>query len=164
MLLYRNFFRFAGVFLIFFCAPSWGLDQIGRLGIGVTQQLKNDLPGISFKLQKSESFAMGGILGLSTSDNNGGYGAGLKFYRNMFEEPQLNFYSAVMGALIKKKSKTTNESGFQFDLTLGSEFSFSGLHSLGFSFEFGISLNKLNDFIVETVGYQFVVAAVHFYL
>lgn len=152
------------LFLTFFCAPTWALDQIGRLGIGVTQQLKNDLPGISFKLQKSESFALGGILGISTSDRQGGYGAGLKIYRNMFQEPQLNFYSAIMGAIIKRKTQTVDESGFQFDFTLGSEFTFAGLQSLGLSFEFGVSLNKLDDFVVETVGYQFIVAAIHFYL
>lgn len=151
-------------FILIFCSSSYGMDQRGRLGVGVTQQLKNDLPAISFKLQKSESFAMGGVLGISTSDEKGGYGAGLKFYRIMFDEPQLNFYSSVMGAMIKKQTTSKEESGFQFDFTLGSEFSFTGLPSLGFSFEFGVSLNKLNDFVVETVGYQFVVAAVHFYL
>lgn len=141
------------------------MDQIGRLGVGMTQALKTDLPALSFKLQKSPSFAMGGLVGISTDDNSGGYAAGIKLYRNFFDEPQLNFYGSFMGALVKRQtSASTSQSGFQFDLTLGTEFSFVNLQSLGFSFEFGLSLNKLDDFVVETVGYHFIVAAVHFYL
>ncbi|MBT5094134.1 MAG: hypothetical protein HOM21_07825, partial [Halobacteriovoraceae bacterium] len=66
---------------------SHATDRRGRLGVGLNNQLKNDLPSISFKLQKSKSFAFGGLLGLSTDDSNGGFGAGLKVYRNLFDEP-----------------------------------------------------------------------------
>ena len=69
-----------------------------------------------------------------------------------------------MGALIKEKNGSVDESGFQFDLTFGSEFHFTGLNSLGFSFEFGISMNKMDTFIVETVGHHFITAGIHFYL
>ena len=141
-----------------------GLEQIGRLGVGMTQALKNDIPALSFKFQRSPAFAMGGMVGLSTDDQSGGYGAGLKLYRVFFDEPQLNFYGSVMGALIKEKNNGDSLSGYQFDFTLGSEFSFSGLQSLGFSFEFGISMNKKRDMVIETVGNNFFVAAVHFYL
>ncbi|MBT3584923.1 MAG: hypothetical protein HN509_08450 [Halobacteriovoraceae bacterium] len=143
---------------------SHATDRRGRLGVGLNNQLKNDLPSISFKLQKSKSFAFGGLLGLSTDDSNGGFGAGLKVYRNLFDEPQLNFYTALMGALLKEKSAGVEQSGFQVDLTLGSEFHFAGLTSLGFSFEFGVSFNKLDDFVAETTGSHFVVAGIHFYL
>ena len=47
---------------------------------------------------------------------------------------------------------------------MGSEFSFAGLSSLGFSVEFGLSLNKVDEFVVETVGDNFIVAGAHFYL
>ncbi len=154
----------AGLIGLVVSLKAQSMDQIGRLGVGMTQALKNDMPALSFKLQRSPAFAMGGLLGMSTSDDDGGYGAGLKLYRIFFDEPQLNFYGAAMGALIKEKTLTRTRSGFQFDFTLGSEFAFSGLQSLGFSFEFGLSLNKLDDFVVETVGYHFVVAAIHFYL
>jgi len=66
--------------------------------------------------------------------------------------------------MISEKRNNSSESGFQVDVTLGSEFSFRGLESLGFSLEFGVSLNKLSDFVVETVGNNYLVSAVHFYL
>lgn len=139
-------------------------DKVNRLGLGMSNQLKNDFPAISFKMQKNRSFAFGGLFGISSNPDTGGYGLGLKVYRNLFDEPQLNFYVAGMGALLSNKENRTNYSGFQFDLSLGSEFHFSGLQSLGFSFEFGASAFKKKDFVFETLGNSFVVSAIHFYL
>lgn len=149
---------------LFFISDAFATDRRGRLGVGYSNQLKNDLPAISFKLHKSRAFSIGGLAGYSSSDNGGGYGAGLKVYRNIFDEPQLNFYTALMAAMLSEKNPGSSESGFQIDTTLGTEFHFAGLSSLAFSIEFGLSFNKLNDFIIETVGNNFLVAGVHFYL
>lgn len=139
-------------------------DKMNRLGLGMTNQLKNDFPALSFKMQKNRSFAFGGVLGLSTDKDSGGHGVGLKVYRNIFDEPQLNFYIAGLGAILNKKINQTSYSGFQFDLSLGSEFHFSGLNSIGFSFEFGVSASKTKEFVFQTLGNHFIVSAVHFYL
>jgi hypothetical protein len=147
-----------------FIQPLYAVERIGRLGLGMTNQLEGGIPAISFKIQRSKSFALGGILGYNSSDTDGGYGFGLKLYRNFFEEPQLNFYGALTAAVINKKTTFSDVSGFEFDLTMGSEFSFTGLRSIGFSFEFGVSLNKLDDFVIETVGDHFIVSSIHFYL
>lgn len=150
--------------LLFSIQGAQALEKTNRLGVGMTNQLKNDFPALSFKMQKSRSFAYGGMAGVSTSDNDGGYGVGLKLYRNVFDEPQLNFYFAGMGALLANKIDGKTHSGFQFDLSFGSEFHFSGLNSIGFSFEFGVSANKKKDFVFETLGNHFVVSGIHFYL
>ena len=145
-------------------SQSWAMERYSRLGVGFSSQMKNDIPALSFKLQKSKSFAFGGLLGFSNNDNKGGYGAAIKLYRNIFDEPNLTFYSSVLAGILKEKKKGISNSGFQTDITLGSEFSFTGLQSLGFSLEFGISFNKLDSFTSETVGNNFLVSAVHFYL
>ncbi len=151
--------------LLLLSSGSFAHDRIGRLGIGMSNQLKNDLPAISFKIQNSKSTAIGALATIDTDDNTGGWGAGFKLYRNIFKEPQLNFYSGILAAIINEKQGSgTSKTGFQFDLTMGSEFSFTGLSSLGFSIEFGLSFNKINDFRVQTVGDSFLVAAAHFYL
>lgn len=152
------------VCLVSFAFGAQALEKTNRLGVGMTNQLKNEFPALSFKIQKSKSFAFGGMAGISSSDTEGGYGVGLKFYRNIFDEPQLNFYLAGMGALLSNKIGGKSYSGFQFDLGFGSEFHFSGLNSLGFSFEFGVSANKKKDFVFETLGNHFIVAGIHFYL
>jgi len=150
--------------LLLSSSQSMAFERISRLGVGYSGQLKNGVPALSFKLQKSKSFAFGGVLGLSNKENGGGTGAALKIYRNIFDEPHLTFYGSVLGGIISKKSSANTDTGFQADLTLGSEFSFAGLQSLGFSVEFGASFYKLNHFISETVGNNFLVSAVHFYL
>jgi hypothetical protein len=151
--------------LLFLSISTYAIDRTGRLGLGMSNQLKNDIPAISFKIQKSKGTAFGAMLAADTDTKAGGWGAGLKLYRNIFDEPQLNFYGAIMaGVLSQKQGVSQSKTGFQFDATLGSEFSFSGLSSIGFSFEFGLSFNKIDDFKVQTVGDSFIVAAAHFYL
>jgi hypothetical protein len=148
----------------FIFTKAHALEKTNRLGVGMTNQLKNDFPALSFKMQKNRSFAYGGMAGISTSDTNGGYGVGLKIYRNIFDEPQLNFYMAGAGALLSNKVAGVSKSGFQIDLSFGSEFHFTGLNSLGFSVEFGVSANKKGSFVFETLGNNFIVSGVHFYL
>ncbi len=153
------------VSLLLLAQSAFATDRRGRLGVGMSNQLKNDQPAIHFKIQKSSSFAFGGLAGVSTRDVGGGHGFGVKVYRNLFDEPQLTFYTSVLAALIKEKTLTGDDEGFQFDLTVGSEFSFAGLQSLGFSFETGLSFNKINsEFGIETVGYHFITAGILFYL
>lgn len=158
---------FNALFLAFIMLPSsesYALDKLNRLGLGMSNQLRNDFPALSFKIQKNRSFSIGGLAGISTNAVNGGYGVGLKVFRNIFDEPQLNFYIAGMGAILSNKMNSTSYSGFQFDLSLGSEFHFSGLNSLGFSFEFGASAYKKQEFTFQTLGNNFIVSAIHFYL
>jgi hypothetical protein len=153
------------VSLLLFAQNAWSMDRRGRLGVGMSNQLKIDQPAVHFKIQKSSSFAFGGLAGVSTKDIGGGHGFGFKVYRNLFDEPQLTFYTSLLAAIIKERTAVGDDEGFQFDLTVGSEFSFAGLHSLGFSFETGISFNKINsEFAIETVGYHFITAGILFYL
>ncbi len=144
--------------------PANAVDRRGRLGVGVSNQLKTDAPALSFKLQQSRSSSIAGLASVDTG-KDGGFGAGLKIHRHFFEEPHLIFYGAILGAYLsdKRGQSALDVSGFQFDFTVGAEFHFAGLKSLGFHFETGISLNKLDEFVVQTVGSEFLVMGVHFY-
>jgi hypothetical protein len=150
--------------LLGFSQELFALDYRGRLGLGFTNQLQNDIPALSFKLQTSRSFAWGGLIGLNTDKNSGGFGVGLKAYKLFFEEPQLNFYGGLLAAYInQKQGNGRSQSGLQTDLTLGTEFALPQLKSIGLSFEFGLSVTKLDEVVIQTVGQHFVSAAVHFY-
>lgn len=146
------------------CGQAHALSMIGRLGMGTSNQLRNDTQTISLKIQRNKSYSLGALFGVKTGDETN-YGAGLKLYRKIYDEPQLNFYLAGLGGLYTYQNSGETESGYQFDGTFGTEYHFQGLESIGFSFEFGLSLNKyngVNNF--ETVGYNILQAAVHFYL
>lgn len=149
--------------LLFSSAYAYSDERKGRLGIGFSNQLKIDVPALSVKIHQGKSFALGGLFGINTGDE-GGYGAGLKMYNLIYDEPQLNFYLSFLGALLSDKTNGASDNGFQTDLTFGSEFSFSGLESIGFSFEFGVSINKIREVEVETTANHFVTAGVHFYM
>lgn len=142
-------------------------DLRGRLGVGATNQLANDIPAISLKIQTTKTFAIGGVLGFKSDQDNTLYGAGVKLYRIIFDEPQLNFYMAGMLGSLSYLDGDKAKTGYQIDGTLGSEFHFAGLESIGFSFEFGLSVREADPdggTSFETLGDQFVKAAVHFYL
>jgi hypothetical protein len=159
------------LFLLIFLLPSLasGADLRGRLGIGATNQLANDIPALSLKIQQSKTFALGGLLGFKADQDNTIYGTGVKFYRIIFDEPQLNFYLSGLLATLnyRDEEKDKLRNGYQIDGTLGSEFHFAGLDSIGFSFEFGLSARKARaqgGTSLETLGDQFLKAGVHFYL
>ena len=161
------FFKRIIPFLIFFTlsSPLFARSYVGHLGLGVSTQLMNKIPAISIKNYTSDSFAWGAMLNFSTQDNIGGWGAGIKGYKNFFAEPNLFFFGGLMfGVLNRKQVSGGSKTGIQIDLTAGSEFFLPGVESIGLSFETGLSMNTLDEFVIKTAGYTFVSAAVHFYL
>lgn len=161
----RHFFI---LFALFFTSQAFSADLRGRLGMGATNQLANEIPAISLKLQQTKTFAIGGLLGFKSDQDNTLYGAGVKFYRIIFDEPQLTFYLAGLFATetFLDETKDKVKSGHQIDGTFGTEFHFQGLESLGFSFEFGLSARNASEkgSTFQTLGDQFLKAAFHFYL
>ena len=122
---------------------------------------------LSLKLQRNRSTAFGGFFGLDSSDDGSHYALGLKYYRLIYEEPQLNFYGAFSAATFTyfDEADDETESGNQVDGLFGAEFNFQGLESIGFSFEFGVSMyNYEGDSHIATTGYNFIRSAIHFYL
>ena len=150
------------IFTLFTCTLQ-ATERKGRLGVGLNGQLKNGLPTLSLKFQGSRTFSFETLANFSSGDD-GGFAAGLKIHRILFDEPQLNFYVAALIALEKKQVRGTGDTGFQTDVTGGSEGHLAGLKSLAFSIDFGISIYKFKDLVMETTGTGIVAAGVHFYL
>lgn len=145
---------------------SYGASNMGRLGVGMTNELANGVPAISIKVRKNKDFALGALAGYRSNPDNRDYGFGGKIFSTIYDEPNLNFYSALMLAMTTYRDENDDsESSIQFNGVLGSEFFFTGLESLGFSFEFGLSLYKdESGSNVSTLGNSFLNAAIHFYI
>jgi len=164
------FFRKLIPLLLLLTLPSqvFARSYVDHLGLGVSTQLINDVPSISIKNYTSDSFAWGLLGNFSTADTTGGWGVGGKLYKNFFAEPQLFFFASLLFAIVNSKKHSDgdgSQTGIQADLTAGSEFFIPGLESLGFSFETGLSINTLNEFVIETTaGSAFIAGAIHFYL
>ena len=160
--------KFLIILPLFLCnvSNSFGMNLSGRLGIGLSNQVASGIDAISFKLHRNRSTAVGALLGLDSSSDASNYAAGLKGYWAIYDEPQLNFYSALSGIMFTfQNEEDDTESGYQIEGAFGTEFSFQGLESIGFSFEFGLGVVKNgNSTAVRTTGHSVLVSAVHFYL
>jgi len=151
------------VTLLFLAATAAAESKSGHLGVGVSNQLANNLPAFSLKLQRTANFGFAVLGNFSTDKDSGGHGFALKMMRTIFEEPQLNFYAGLLlGHVARKEAKTYVVKGVQVDATLGTEFYLTGLSSIGFSFEMGVSAVKRDHLIVKTAGDVFLAA--YFYI
>lgn len=148
---------------ILMISPNQTHAMNGRFGIGMTNQPETNLDNVSFKVHTSRRTAYGGVLGASNSDN-GGYVLGLKLYRKLIQEENLNFFGALFGGYRNEGPEGQETTGFQGDLTFGVEYFFQGLNHLGFSFETGVSVNTFDDFTFKTKALNTLQAAIHFYL
>ena len=153
------------------CLLSWGLTQEAnaarnlshRLGVGFTNQIATTvdgtIPALSGKYYLSKNYATSVELGLDTRSTNSTVAAGAKLYKNLFLEDNLVFYTGAGLAMVSR-----NGSKFQLSAFLGSEFFFSGLPSLGLSFEAGLRGDSYSgSFAIRTTGDSFLSAGMHFY-
>ena len=145
-------------------APAAARDLQGRLGLGYNSEFANNtglerVPGISVKYGLTRDIAMEGVFGIATTSPSNTV-TGIKFFKNLFFETNLNFYTMLGGALLSAQSK----SGVQFLGGFGAEFFIPGVESLGFSVETGGSFDNVSGgFTVRTLGVSFLDAGIHFY-
>ncbi|MBY0472651.1 hypothetical protein K2X30_15910 [bacterium] len=139
-------------------------DLQGRFGLGYNNEFssssaENGVPAISFKYHFTKDIGMEGVIGASTaSPSNSVFG--VKFFKNLFYETNLNFYFMLGGGLLN----ASNRSGAEFLVGFGAEFFIPGLESLGFSVETGGSFGNLSGrFVLQTLGASFLNAGMHFY-
>lgn len=135
----------------------------GRLGVGFTNQIATTslgrIPALSAKYHMSRDFAASLGVGFDTRANNSAFALGGKLFRNVFHEPNLIFFLGIGLAYVNNKGNSLQGSAF-----LGSEFFFSQLPSLGFSFEAGLQGdNTSGSFAIRTTGDSFLSAGMHFY-
>lgn len=147
---------------------TYATNYTGRLGLGFTNQVVTGIDAISVKLQRNQANAFSGILGFDSTSDYSNYALGFKYFRIIYDEPQLNFYSALTGIYFnhqEDKDSDDQSDGYQVEASFGTEFSFQGLESIGFSFEFGIGVNRRNDYSrISSVGHNILTSAIHFYL
>jgi hypothetical protein len=136
----------------------------GRLGLGYNSQFasssaQNGVPGVSLKYGLTRDIAAEGVVGVATT-NPGNSVFGIKFFKNLFFETNLNFYFMLGGGVLS----AANESAAEFLGGFGAEFFIPGVESLGFSVETGASFNNLTgSFALRTMGVSFLNAGIHFY-
>jgi hypothetical protein len=139
-------------------------DLQGRLGIGYNAQFANfhetnGVPAIAAKYAPTKDIAFEAVLGMTTA-TPGNSVIGLKFFKNLFFENNLNFYTMLAGGLVTANTL----SGMDFQGGFGCEFFIPGLESVGISFELGAELTDISGSMVfRTMGASFLNAGMRFY-
>jgi len=136
----------------------------GRMGLGYNSQFVNSselerVPAVSLKYGLSRELATELLLGFSTTTPTNRV-TGIKIFKNIFFETQLNFYGFLGAGLLSARGN----SGFQCMGGFGAEFFIPGVESLGFAMETGGSMDTLSGSLaVRTMGASFLDAGIHFY-
>ncbi len=146
-------------------SPSRALarDLQGRLGLGYNAEFANyrltQVPAVSLKYAFTHDIGAEAIAGLATT-TPGTSVLGVKFFKNLFYETNLNFYFMLGGGL----ETASNNSGAEFLGGFGAEYFIPGVESLGLSMETGASFDNLSgSFVLRTMGVSFLNAGIHFY-
>ncbi len=121
-------------------------ELANRLGLGYKNQFSEDLPSIAAQYYPSSELGISASLGVDTADENSKFGFMVRLNKIVFLEDNLNFYmGAGAGLLSAENAAGQNESGFELAGFAGCEFFFTGLDSLGFSFETGAAVTSVSS-------------------
>lgn len=136
----------------------------GRLGLGYNAEFanvtaENGVPAISVKYGLTRDIAAEVVAGVATTTPSNSV-TGIKFFKNLFYETNLNFYFMLGGGILGGNGK----SGAEFLGGFGAEFFIPGIESLGLSMETGGTFDNLGgSFVLKTLGVSFLNAGIHFY-
>lgn len=155
---------FLAITQLFSIPESHARNLTHRLGAGFTSQIAttegSTLPAVDAKYYFSKRMAASLGIGFDTRTDNSTFGLGSKFFYNLFGEQNLLFYTGVGLAALSRGGTRA-----QFSAFFGSEFFFTDLPSLGFSFEAGIRGDSAHGgkFALRTSGDSFLTGGIHFY-
>lgn len=126
-------------------SPAHAKDLTHRLGVGVKNNTSFDMPSLAAVYYPNSDLGLTGGLGIDTQKNESRFALSAGLRRILFREDNLNFYFGGQAALINFETGAQKESGFELNALFGAEFFFTGLDSLGFSFEGGVGITSLDD-------------------
>jgi hypothetical protein len=146
-------------------------DLTNRLGVGYADQfgVTGGLPSLAVRYYPNADVGISGQLGIDTEEDASKFGFLAKVYRIVFTEDNMNFYMGAGAGIISREQQNNNgdfinESGFEVSGYVGGEWFFSGLDSLGFSFEAGIGVTSIDSEVrFRTIGDSPIKAGITFY-
>lgn len=122
---------------------SQAKDLTNRLGVGYSDNFHVTLPSLAVRYYPNPQLGVSASLGVDTKENDSKFGFMARIYRIIFMEDNLNFYMGAGAGLISQETQASNNSGFELAGFAGAEFFFTGLDSLGFTFEMGVAVSSV---------------------
>lgn len=142
------------MFAICLIGPSLGFakDLTSRLGLGIKNNTSFDLPAVATVYYPSADVGITGGLGIDTLKDGSKMTLNGGIRRILFKEEHMNFYFGGQAGLVNYETAAEKQSGFELNALFGAEFFFTGLDSLGFSFEGGVGLASLKEVRFRTIA------------
>lgn len=145
MKLFFRFGLFSFALVSMIASTAFGKDLSSRLGVGIKNNTSFDLPSLAAVYYPSADIGITGGLGIDTQKDNSKMTLNVGVRRILFREDHSNFYFGGQAALINDEVAGDKQSGFELNALFGAEFFFTGLDSLGFSFEGGVGVASLEE-------------------
>jgi hypothetical protein len=153
---------------------AYAKDMTSRLGVGYSDSFSvSNLPSIAVKYYPNQDLALSAALGIDTNSTNSttgnsNFGFGVKLYKTIFPEENMNFYMGAGAGLVSISPTTggtgATNSGFELTGFFGAEFFLPGLDSMGFNFQAGVGVTSLSSGVrFRTIGETPLKAGMYFY-
>jgi len=141
----------------------WAKDLASRLGVGMKNNSSEDVPAVSVVYYPNQDFGITGGIGIDTKKDQSKFVVNGGVRKILFRENQLNFYFGGQLGIVNYEGGGEKQNGFELNAVFGAEFFFTGLDSLGFSFEGGAGISSLKDVRFRTIGDSPMRAGITFY-
>lgn len=139
-------------------------ELTNRLGVGVKQNSAlNNLPELATVYYPTPDIGVTGAVGIDTEKNASRFSFNGGVRRIIFKENQMNFYMGGRLGLVNIETAGDKKSGFELSGLFGGEFFFTGLDSLGFTFEGGVGVVSTGTVRFRTLGESPFSAGITFY-
>lgn len=152
------------VFLIALSSQAlFGKELGNRLGIGVKNNTSEEVPSVAVVFFPNNDFAVTGGMGIDTQKNQSKFAFTGGVRKILFRENQMNFYFGGQMGIVNFENAGDKQNGFELNALFGGEFFFTGLESLGFSFEGGAGIASLKEVRFRTIADSPLRAGIIFY-
>ncbi|MBO9668421.1 MAG: organic solvent tolerance protein [Bdellovibrio sp.] len=142
--------------MVVFAGVAQAKELTNRLGVGVKTHATLDLPELAVVYNPSSEIQVTGGLGVDTQKDQSKFSVNAGIRRIVFKEEHMNFYMGGTLGLVNweeaQGTGTNKQSGFELDAVFGGEFFFTGLDSLGFTFEGGAGVISADDVRFRTIA------------
>ncbi|MFN3697254.1 MAG: organic solvent tolerance protein [Pseudobdellovibrio sp.] len=143
------------VFLAVVCLSPKTLskEMPQRLGFGIKDNTSESIPSLALVYNLNGMTAVTGGLGVDTKKDYSKFQINGGIRHIIFHENQLHFYAGGQLGLVTLENPTDKKNtGFEANVIIGTEFFFTGLENVGFSFEGGIGLSTVAQTRIRTIA------------
>lgn len=140
------------LFLMLSAQVIMAKDLASRLGVGIKNNASEDVPSLAVVYFPNNDFAVTGGMGIDTQKNQSKFVFNGGVRKILFRENQMNFYFGGQMGIVNYEYSGDKQNGFELNAVFGGEFFFTGLDSLGFTFEGGAGIASLKEVRFRTIA------------